>query len=66
MSHGILFKYGPGLRQTCYSWYDVRDLLEEMAPGGSLGDVHWSFSEEEQSIFEVYCLRVWRKSASDS
>ncbi|KAL4531401.1 hypothetical protein Ndes2526B_g04475 [Nannochloris sp. 'desiccata'] len=39
---------------------ELVDVLEELAPRGRLGDVHWSYNVETQSIFEVYCLRVWR------
>jgi len=43
---------------------ELIDAFEELAPGGTfksrLGDVHWSYNVENQSIFEVYCLRIWR------
>lgn len=39
---------------------ELVDVLEELAPRGRLGDVHWSYNVETRSIFEVYCLRVWR------
>lgn len=44
----------------------LTDALEEQAPGGVLGDMRWSYGVETQSIFEVYCVRVWREPLSET
>jgi hypothetical protein len=43
-----------------YAVPELRDVLEDLAPGGTRGDMNWSYSVETQSIFQVYCLRIWR------